>query len=288
MKLNIQFFKIILVVFLINSCKPNNEDYSKKSSELSEPNYNPIEELKTIQSIIKSKKIDSVSDKNYTCFIKDNQVIKLNIYDGDGENFSTNEEYFFKNNNVIAYKRKEINFPNSLDYEALIVYKNSEVVDENFWLRDKKCNKTELDAELNIQGLSIQNDIIQDKEANKSKGLLTLIELSKRYDFNIKNISKSNKKSFSEIRGLIIAGSKDNMKKVLGKPNDDVSAYDFFQKYRNFKVEGTYGIQSILNTEVIIYNDIELTNKPIAIIYCDGVTSVKYLSEINNIEDLRP
>lgn len=288
MKLNIQFLKIILVVFLINSCKPNGEDITKKSSELSEPNFNPIEELNTIQSIIKSKQIDSVSDKNYTCFIKDNQVIKLNIYDGDGENFSTNEEYFFKHNNVIAYKRKEINFPNSLDYEALIVYKNSEVVDENFWLRDKKSNKIELDTELKIQGLSIQNDIIQDKETNKSKGLLTLIELSKRYDFNIKNISKSNKKSFSEIRGLIIAGSKDNMKKVLGEPNDDVSAYDFFQKYRNFKVEGTYGIQSILNTEVIIYNNIELTNKPIAIIYCDGVTSVKYLSEIKNIEDLRP
>ena len=102
--------------------------------------------------------------------------------------------------------------------------------------------------------------------------------------------SKSNKKSLSEIRGLIISGSKENMKKQLGEPDDDLSAFNFFKKYRNITVGGYYGSQAILDTDVIVYNNIELTDKPIAIIYYyyEGVNSVKYLSEVNNIEDLRP
>ena len=40
------------------------------------------------------------------------------------------------------------------------------------------------------KGLTIQNDIIIDKLTNKSKGLLTLLELSKRYGFNYKTGQK--------------------------------------------------------------------------------------------------
>jgi hypothetical protein len=291
MKTTTKLLTLLAIIILIGSCKRNStESIDNKTGEIVSIDINPEEEFNTINTIIKNKQADSISENDYTYWTNDDKIIKLNVFKGDGENFSMNEDYYFYDNKVFASKIKKMVIPDAIDYEALVFFKNSEIIKEDYWMRGEKTTKSALESELKMFGSSIENDIILDDVTKKSRGLLTLPDLSKRLGLIDKASSKSNKKSYSEIRGLVIAGSKENMKKQLGEPDDHLSAYDFFQKYRDFKVEGVAGVNSILNTSVIIYNNIEINNKPIAIIYHhnDGITSVKYLSEVNDIFDLRP
>lgn len=184
---------LIAVLLTIVSCKDSKPQELKtetinpleKSQIKNEIKFNGEEELSKINNYIVGNLTDSVSNNNYKCWLRNGKIIKLNIVDGDEENYVIEEDYYFKDNNaVFAYQKKELNFPNAIDYKALIYFDNIKTTKEDYWIRDAKTTKDSIENQLNRIGLTIQNEIILDKESNKPKGFLTLLDLSKRYNFN--------------------------------------------------------------------------------------------------------
>lgn len=178
----------------MSNSKKDNEANPVENNEVK---FNGEEELLNINNYIIEKHTDSVSNNNYKYWLKNGRIIKLNVVDGDGENYNIEEDYYFKDNNtVFAYQKKELNFPNAIDYKALIYFDASKITKEEYWISDVKTTKKSVEDQLKRIGFSIQNEIILDTDTNKSKGLLTILDLSKRYGFDSqtreKNESTSN------------------------------------------------------------------------------------------------
>ena len=212
---------IILMTFvsLQQSC-----NQAKKN----DANFNPRVEYDIINKEISEKQLDSISSENYTYWLKNNEIVKLYAFEGDGENYATHEEYYLKNKKVYAVQKKHIDFPNALDYKALLFFNDKEILEGDFWIDNVKKDKTELLKLLEMHGLTFQNEIVTDRTSNKAKGLLTLEELTKRYGLhsqksNTSNNSGqtpvSNNRTFQEIQLELIDASLKKAKLYLGEPD---------------------------------------------------------------------
>jgi hypothetical protein len=104
-----------------------------------------------------------------------------------------------------------------------------------------------------------------------------------------KNIKNSSQKSFAEIRSLVISGNKDNMIRHLGKPNEDLSSYDFLKKYYNWKPISIYSSKRPLGLNIYMYDNIDNTSNTILVIYNLNnrkVTEIMYKSDVESYEDI--
>lgn len=232
MKITIKLIAFISIFFLLQSCMSNSKkDNEANPVENNEAKFNEEKEFLKINNYIVEKHADSVSNNNYKYWLKDGRIIKLNVVDGDGENYNIEEDYYFKDNNtVFAYQKKELNFPNAIDYKALIYFDTSKITKEEYWTSDVKTTKKSVEDQLKRIGFSIQNEIILDTDTNKSKGLLTLLDLSKRYGFDSrtreknsnvenKNSENENTKPFDEIQLTLTDATLKKAKIYLGEPD---------------------------------------------------------------------
>ncbi len=153
------------------------------ATELINLESNPEEDFNTTNSFIDNKQAESISKNNYTYWLKDGKIVKLYVYDGDGENYAVHVDYYFKNNIIYAYQKKEINAPDAINYKALIFIKNSKISKEEYWIQDVKKEKNEFEKELTLLGMSIQDNILRDKVTDKQIDLLVLSDLSKKFGF---------------------------------------------------------------------------------------------------------
>ena len=237
MKITTKIILSISILFLLQSCIFNSKkDDSANTAENNETKFNEEEEFLNINNYIVEKHTDSVSNNNFKYWLKDGRIIKLNVVDGDGENYNIEEDYYFKDNNtVFAYQKKELNFPNAIDYMALIYFDGSKTTKEDFWISDVKTTKKSVEDQLKRIGYTIQNEIILDTDTNKSKGLLTLLDLSKRYGFDFQteqksgsseseNIENVNTKPFDEIQLTLTDATLKKAKIYLGEPDK----YEYF------------------------------------------------------------
>ena len=123
MKITFKLIAFFLILFLLQSCISNSKKgNSTNTVENNEAKFNGEEELLNINNYIVEKHADSISNNNYKYWLKDGRIIKLNVVDGDGENYKIEEDYYLKDNTVFAYQKKELNFPNAIDYMALIYF----------------------------------------------------------------------------------------------------------------------------------------------------------------------
>jgi hypothetical protein len=230
MKTILKLATIIIVFFLHQSCN---------QSKAYDVNINPRNDYALINKEIKEKKLDSVSAENYTYWLKNKEIVKLYVFEGDGENYATHEEYYLKNKKVYAFQKKHIDFPNALDYKALLFFNNKEILEGDFWIENIKKEKTELLKLLEMHGLTFQNEIIIDKTSNNSKGLLTVDELSIRYGIHLQNSNTenrsnqtpvSNNRTFQEIQLELIDASLKKAKLYLGEPDVFESTFGHITK----------------------------------------------------------
>jgi hypothetical protein len=219
MKTILKLARIIIVFFLHQSCNQSKENDVK---------FNLRNAYTLINKEIKEKKLDSVSAENYTYWVKNKEIVKFYVFEGDGENYATHEEYYFKNKKVYAFQKKHIDFPNALDYKALLFFNDKEILEGDFWIDNVKKHKTELLKLLEMHGLTFQNEIVTDRTSNKAKGLLTVGELTKRYGLhsqksNTANYSSqtpvSNNRTFQQIQLELIDASLKKAKLYLGHPD---------------------------------------------------------------------
>lgn len=108
---------------------------------------------------------------------------------------------------------------------------------------------------------------------------------------NENKISSKNtsKKSFGEIRSLIISGNEKNMIRQLGKPDEEYSAHDFLEKYYNWKPISVYTSQRPIGIDVFVYHGLDNTNSTILVIYNfekGRVTDLLYKSDVKSFEDV--
>jgi hypothetical protein len=106
---------------------------------------------------------------------------------------------------------------------------------------------------------------------------------------NKANQQNSSKKSFTEIRSLIISGNKNNMIRQLGEPNEEYSAYDFLKKYYDWKPISVYTSERPLGISIFVYDNIDNTNNTILVIYNFNkrqVTDIIYKSDVKSFEDV--
>jgi hypothetical protein len=97
----------------------------------------------------------------------------------------------------------------------------------------------------------------------------------------------SNKFSLGDIRGQIIEGSKQEMIRIYGEPDEEYYAHDFLKKYFDFEPFSVYSAEFNIGQTVFIYRNIETNNKPILVLYYESkIISVKYLSDIKSYKDL--
>lgn len=232
MKIIFKLIAFFSILFLLQSCMSNSKkDNEANPVENNEVKFNEEEEFLKINNYIVEKHADSVSNNNYNYWLKDGRIIKLNIFDGDGENYIIEEDYYFKDDNtVFAYQKKELNFPNGIDYKILIYFDGSKTTKEDYWISDAKTTKKSVEDQLKRIGYTIQNEIILDTDTNKSKGLLTLLDLSNRYGFDFQTEQKSgsseseniinvNTKPFDEIQLTLTDATLKKAKIYLGEPD---------------------------------------------------------------------
>lgn len=140
-------------------------------------------------------------------------------------------------------------------------------------------------------------------ELKDQKFKVTYIKISKD-DFELVKISPINSKSdlstdektnvtstktISEIRSLIISGTKQNMIRQLGKANEEYSSDDFMEKYYNWKASSVYSTQRLLYSQVFLYENIDNTGKTILVVYSSHngkVYEVMYKDDLKSYEDL--
>ncbi len=241
MKITIKLVTLISVLFLIHSCKFNSKenDEVNSSDKKNKTEFNAEEEFLNINNYVEKKNTDRISTDNYTYWLKNGKIIKLHIFEGDGENYVIKEDYYFKDDKVFAYQKENIDFSNAMEYKALIFYSDSKINKEDYWVGDVKNTKSSVENQLKRYGLTIQDEIILDKQTNKPKGSLTLLDLSKRFNFNYQIVRESGEtketenisnsivhednddiKTLKEIKLILLDATQEKAELLLGKPDD--------------------------------------------------------------------
>jgi hypothetical protein len=157
-------------------------------------NFNPRAELASIEKIIKNGKADSISGHNeevdFKYWTKEAKIIKLSIIGGNYECF-TKDEYFFKEDGVVfANKTSELCLPNAANYKAFIIFDNTNVLSEEYWLEDKKVSKSHIQKRLDELGYSIEENILKDQKTKKNKGQLTLKDFDEIFNLKVEEEEK--------------------------------------------------------------------------------------------------
>lgn len=153
-------------------------------------NFNPSIEMKGIETIISNGEVDSVAGHdeegvNYKYYIKQNEIIKLTILVG-GEEYACKNEYYFKGKgNVFAYKINKWSPADAIDYRATICFQDSSIVSEEYWLRDDKVSKPDMQKSLAKSGHSIEEEILIDYESKRIIGALNIKDFAQRFNFKI-------------------------------------------------------------------------------------------------------
>jgi hypothetical protein len=96
-------------------------------------------------------------------------------------------------------------------------------------------------------------------------------------------------KSLADIRSLVISGAEHNLLKRLGEPDEELSAYNFLDKYyhNKFNIDSFYWGSAIRDSEIFVYNN--LSDKPIIVVYDsrnDEVHEVLFLNDVTSINDV--
>ena len=270
--------------------------FSCGNNIVSEPTPNSKEDYISINKEISQNKLDSVCGENYMYWLKNDEMVKLYVFDEYPE-AAIFKEFYFKNNNIIAFQIQNVVLPISMNYKALLYISDGKILDEEFWIDDVKKNKNSfleyLSAKQEMSGdnLSYEESILKESQTKNRITDLSINVLIETYniDYNSNNKTNSNenstlnKNTLSNIRSLVINGNKRNLIRRLGNPDELLSASDFLLKY--FDVEASYN--KIKYSDIYIYN--EISDKPIVVIlnnYNNKVFEVLYLDEINSIEDI--
>jgi hypothetical protein len=179
----------------------------------------------------------------------------------------------------------------------VVTFKKIECVDDCYYLfTDKKGNDVIIylpdycdydfdNGNYTGQKFKITYELPKVSEDNV---LAKTIELLKN-NANTSVSDNSSKKSFGEIRSLIISGNKKNMIRQLGEPNEEYSAHDFLKEYYNWKPFSVYTSQRPIGIEVFVYNEIDITNSTILVLYNfekSQVTDIIYKSDVKSFEDV--
>jgi hypothetical protein len=77
--------------------------------------------------------------------------------------------------------------------------------------------------------------------------------------------------------------------KRLGEPDEELSAYNFLDKYyhNKFNIDSFYWGSAIRDSEIFVYNN--LSDKPIIVVYDsrnDEVHEVLFLNDVTSINDV--
>jgi uncharacterized protein (TIGR02145 family) len=142
-------------------------------------------ELERIDKEVGSGQLDSKVFEGGEFWKRNSEVVKIYTEDSDGENYFITEEYFLKDSNVFALKRKEKNYPSGIDYSVLFFFEKGQVVSESFWLSDREVEKSLFMQELEQKGYSFDKDILFDNFTQKTKAILNVDDLLARFDANL-------------------------------------------------------------------------------------------------------
>ncbi len=154
---------------------------------------NPKKEYFRINTEINESLIDSISKENYTYWFKNNEIVKLYVYEGDGENYASHKEFFIKDKKVIAYQINEIISPISVNYKALIFLNDGKISTEEFWIDDIKKDKKSILEYFKTNDLSFEENVTIEDKTKKFVGDLTITELMEVFGINYtSNAEESN------------------------------------------------------------------------------------------------
>ena len=281
---------LLYIVFLILI------QFSCGNNIVSEPTPISKEDYISINKEISQNKLDSVSGENYMYWLKNDEMVKLYVFDEYPE-AAIYKEFYFKNNNIIAFQIQNVLLPISMNYKALLYISDGKILDEEYWIDDIKKNKNSFLEYLNVKqemtgdDLSYEKTILKDSQTKNRINDLSINVIIDAYniDYNPNNKTNSNKNStsnkntLSTIRSLVINGNERNLIRRLGNPDELLSGSDFLLKYFDKEVSYTKTKYS----DIYIYN--KISDKPIVVIlnnYNNKVFEVLYLDEINSIEDI--
>jgi hypothetical protein len=230
----------ILLFVLISFYACNNSAKQLELGQSQASDFNGPKQLAEINSSISKKTADVTEGDGYSFWYENGKLIKLYIEGGYGGNFSTKENYFFdENGKVFAYNKDEVNGISGFTYRLQIYFNGPDIVDESYWFNEVERNRKNMDVDLSKVGYSI-NDIINDKETKKPRGLLTISDLSKEYsiDFSVEQTNKKNRiqegsdslKPFADVQLTLMDGSLKKAKLYLGEPDKYVHPFGHISK----------------------------------------------------------
>lgn len=290
---NPSYIGILFTVIILTSCNNTN---LKKNPENFIIELSPKDDYNKIKKEITENKLDSASGENYMYWLKNDELVKLFVFDEYPE-AATYKEFYFNKNKLIAFQYHNIGLPIEMNYKALLFVNNGKIQHEEYWIDDIKKNKKSFlkyistKQEMCGDDLSYDESILKDSKTKKNIVDLTLNLITKAYKINYNLGSKNkrilDKKSLSDIRNLVIYGNKRNLIRRLGKPDELLNGYDFMLEYRNWKPSSNYEYDKISYSVAYIYNN--LCDKPIVVLfnnYNGKVFEVLYKEEIKSFEDI--
>lgn len=308
-KLTLAFIVTIPILLSFISC--NKFDVSKEKNNIDEliqnqkldyisyhKKYND-NSLYTGEAIINT--IEDTPEYSYTVWYQNNHILKIYITNADSENGGVQENYYFKpNGDVFCYQYLNVSFPNGINGNRATFFLDEdnsikEIYEINqgeniFNVTDKKTfnqenfghpivyykNLTEIISFYNLQ------ECLNKVNQTSSIGSVNNNETKEK-------TNSESKKTISEIRSLIISGTKQNMIRQLGNANEEYSSDDFMEKYYNWKAFSVYSAQRLLYSQVFLYENIDNTGKTILVVYSfhnGKVYEVMYKDDLKSYEDL--
>ena len=228
------------MVLILDFYACNNSAKQLELGQSQASHFDGPKQLAEINSSISKKTANLIEGDGYSFWYENGKLIKLNIEGGYGGNFSTKENYFFdENGKVFAYNKDEVNGISEFTYRLQIYFNGSNIVDETYWFNEVERNRKNMDVDLKKVGYSI-DDIINDKETKKPRGLLTISDLSKEYsiDFSFEKLNKKNQiqessdslKPFADVKLNLMDGSLKRAKLYLGEPDKYVNPFGHITK----------------------------------------------------------
>jgi len=239
---------VLLILLFISACRNTNQ--TKENGEA------------TSQSVGNTQKTDGC---------------KILMFDENSENKETAFKLVFEGSKVLISREGNGEKPY---WTKNLTFKDGKILSEDGrtdWLELKKNSLRSFDGE---------------EESfypfNRSKSTHDIEEIMNPTTSNNNSTQEnSNKFSLGDIRGQIIEGSKQEMIRIYGEPDEEYYAHDFLKKYFDFEPFSVYSAEFNIGQTVFIYRNIETNNKPILVLYYESkIISVKYLSDIKSYKDL--
>jgi hypothetical protein len=227
-------FKIFLIVFI--SC-------IVAGCNLTEAKLDTFRmERERINNEVATGQLDSVEFESGMYWLKNGRIEKIYVYQGDGENFASHEDFFLIEDRVFAVEKRIDNYPDNIHYKAHVYFNDSLIIGESYWVSDKPMSRQFFESELKEKDLTFENEILRTESAVKTKGELSSKDIFAIFQINLpqgshekQNVEENEKlKDFRDIQ-LQLIGSTEKMSNVyLGKP--DVNETYFGHINKNFSI----------------------------------------------------